>query len=117
MYPPRGASSTRKEASELHDVTGWASWLKPSAITLRPNGSAYRDVVRIRDLGPLQVEVDGKPQAFAGARQHGILSILAISANRRMSADEIIATVWGAEVSVSTSVLENQIGGCAEPSA
>ncbi len=65
--------------------------------------------MRIRDLGPLQVEVDGKPQAFAGARQHGILSILAISANRRMSADEIIATVWGAEVSVSTSVLENQI--------
>ena len=65
--------------------------------------------MRIRDLGPLRAEADGEPLPLAGAKQLAVLSLLAIKANQRVSADEIISSAWGDDALVSTSVLENQI--------
>ncbi|MFI6849613.1 tetratricopeptide repeat protein [Kitasatospora sp. NBC_00085] len=50
--------------------------------------------VVFRILGPLDVQVDGRPVPLSGARQRTILSMLLLSANRVVSVDALADAVW-----------------------
>ncbi|MBV6698085.1 tetratricopeptide repeat protein [Kitasatospora aureofaciens] len=50
--------------------------------------------VVFRILGPLDVQVDGRPVPLSGARQRTILSMLLLSANRVVSVDTLADAVW-----------------------
>lgn len=45
-------------------------------------------------LGPLQVLVDGEPQALGGPKQRAILALLLLNRNRVVSTDAVGDTVW-----------------------
>jgi predicted ATPase/DNA-binding SARP family transcriptional activator len=66
--------------------------------------------VRFRDLGTLVVEVDGVERPTGGKKPATILSLLLISANRRVSADAIMDAVWeGAVTDRSAATLESHV--------
>lgn len=51
--------------------------------------------MRVRLFGPLRVEVDGDPVAVRGAKERGILALLAGRANGVVSTDTLIDELWG----------------------
>ena len=53
--------------------------------------------MRVRDLGPLTVEVAGREAAPSGAKLTAILSMLVLHANQRVSTDSLVDAVWGAD--------------------
>jgi predicted ATPase/DNA-binding SARP family transcriptional activator len=55
--------------------------------------------VQFRDLGPLQVEVDGAPRALGGLKPITVLSLLLVNANRRVSVDSLVDALWGSAAS------------------
>lgn len=53
--------------------------------------------MRYRVLGPVTVERDGRAATPASARQRALLAALLLDANRTVSADRLIDTVWDTE--------------------
>ena len=51
--------------------------------------------VRIRDLGPLEVERAGAAQAVGGARIEAALALLLIHAGQAVSTDALAEAMWG----------------------
>jgi DNA-binding SARP family transcriptional activator len=49
----------------------------------------------VRLLGPLEVDVDGRRVTLGAAKQRAILAMLALRANRTVSADELMEGLWG----------------------
>ena len=49
----------------------------------------------VRVLGPLRLERDGKKIDVGGARQREVLARLAVSGGRPVSAEALLADVWG----------------------
>src|ERR1700710_1269797 len=65
--------------------------------------------MRLRDLGPLVVETDSE-HPVAGSRVPAILAVLIINANRRVSAEALMAAGWGDKGSAGArSTLESHI--------
>ncbi|GIG67360.1 BTAD domain-containing putative transcriptional regulator [Phytomonospora endophytica] len=50
---------------------------------------------RFRVLGPLDVTIDGTPARVGGPRPRALLGVLLVHAGRVVSADRLIAQVWG----------------------
>jgi predicted ATPase/DNA-binding SARP family transcriptional activator len=55
--------------------------------------------VQFRDLGPLQVEVDGAPRPLGGLKPVTVLSVLLVHVNRRVSVDALVDALWGSAAS------------------
>ena len=53
--------------------------------------------MRLRDLGPLQVERAGTAQAVGGARLEAALALLLIHAGQAVSADALAEAMWGGQ--------------------
>src|SRR3954467_6456051 len=53
--------------------------------------------MQIRFLGPLEASVDERPVALGGAKQRAVLAMLALQANRTVTADRLIEGLWGDE--------------------
>lgn len=51
----------------------------------------------IRVLGPMEVGVDDGAAALGGAKQRGVLAMLALEANQVVTADRLIFGLWGEE--------------------
>ncbi|MEL7206741.1 MAG: BTAD domain-containing putative transcriptional regulator, partial [Actinomycetota bacterium] len=54
--------------------------------------------MRFGILGPLEVEVDGRPAAIAGRRQRSVLAVLLVADERSVTADQLIEQVWGRDL-------------------
>lgn len=65
--------------------------------------------MRIRDLGPLVVEVAGSSTALGPTKQAVLLSVLAARAGRVVPARDLIAAAWGVDVEVPLSSLDSQL--------
>ena len=48
-------------------------------------------------LGPLEVRADGHAVALGGVRPRAVLAVLALNANRPVSADRLALALWGEE--------------------
>jgi DNA-binding SARP family transcriptional activator/tetratricopeptide (TPR) repeat protein len=51
--------------------------------------------MQFRILGPVEVCADGERLAIGGPQQRGLLAVLLLNANRVVSADRLIAELWG----------------------
>ena len=51
--------------------------------------------VRVGVLGPLTVEVDGRPVALGARKQRAVLSVLALNQGAAVSTDRLVYEVWG----------------------
>lgn len=69
----------------------------------RPGGSGYRRPVRLRDLGPLVIERDGRDLPVAGTKGSAMLALLAIHANRLVSMDALTEAAWGQDAPASAA--------------
>jgi WD40 repeat protein/DNA-binding SARP family transcriptional activator len=58
--------------------------------------------MRFRILGPLQVDGEEGPIQLAGAKPRGVLAVLLLHANEPVSAERIVAAVWGDEAVAGT---------------
>jgi DNA-binding SARP family transcriptional activator len=57
--------------------------------------------MEIRVLGHLDASVEDRALALGGAKQRAVLAMLALHANRTVSAERLIEGVWGEEVPAS----------------
>jgi len=51
-------------------------------------------MIRIRILGPVELEVDGRPVALGPRKQRFVLAVLALEANRMVPVARLIALTW-----------------------
>jgi WD40 repeat protein/DNA-binding SARP family transcriptional activator len=51
--------------------------------------------IEIRVLGPVDVRVDGHALQLGGSKQRAVLAMLALHANRTVTADELVDGLWG----------------------
>src|SRR5215218_2570799 len=51
--------------------------------------------MQIRVLGHLEVKVDDQPVVLGGPKQRAVLAMLGLEANRAVTADRLIAGLWG----------------------
>jgi WD40 repeat protein/DNA-binding SARP family transcriptional activator len=51
--------------------------------------------IEVRILGRVDAVVDGEPMHLRGSKQRAVLAMLALRANRTISADELIDGLWG----------------------
>jgi DNA-binding SARP family transcriptional activator len=58
--------------------------------------------MRFRILGPLQVDGEEGPIQLAGAKPRGVLAVLLLHANEPVSAERLVAAVWGDEAVAGT---------------
>jgi predicted ATPase/DNA-binding SARP family transcriptional activator len=65
--------------------------------------------MRVRDLGPLTVEVAGSQHALGGSRLAALLAVLAVNGNRRVSVDQLLEAVWGPDPGSHASTLDTHI--------
>src|SRR5829696_7168456 len=49
-------------------------------------------------LGPLEVRVDGQVVPLGGAKPRAVLAVLALHANRPVSAERLAVALWGEDV-------------------
>ena len=49
----------------------------------------------IRLLGPVEVDVEGRPVPLGAAKQRALLAVLALHANRAVAAEDLIEALWG----------------------
>src|SRR5262249_42717917 len=66
-----------------------------------PNTTDSR--LRVEVLGPLCAWLDDRELALGPARQRAVFAVLAASANRVVSRDELISAVWGASPPATAS--------------
>ena len=59
--------------------------------------------MQIRLLGPVEASVDDRPVALGGAKQRAVLAMLALEANRAVSADRLIEGLWGEDPPASAA--------------
>src|SRR3954469_26028632 len=59
--------------------------------------------MRVRLLGPVDVDVDGESRPVRGLRRRAILAMLALNHGDVVSTDRLIDVVWG-EAAASTAV-------------
>jgi DNA-binding SARP family transcriptional activator len=62
-----------------------------------------RRSMQIRVLGPLEASVDDRAVGLGGAKQRAVLAMLGLEANRMVSADHLIAGLWGEESPASAA--------------
>ena len=70
------------EAAREQTQMGWANMphMKPMTFSI---------------LGPLEVRLEGAPVAVGGRRQRAVLALLLLRANEVVSADSLVAGLWG----------------------
>jgi DNA-binding SARP family transcriptional activator len=67
-------------------------------------------MLEFRLLGPLEVVADDGPVALGGHRQRALLALLLLNANRVVSTDHLVGSLWGDEPPrTATSSLQNSI--------
>src|SRR6188472_1744137 len=59
--------------------------------------------MQIRVLGHLEATVDDRPVALGGAKQRAVLAMLGLEANRMVTADHLIAGLWGEDPPASAA--------------
>src|SRR6266540_1809074 len=57
--------------------------------------SSVRVAAEFRVLGPLEVELRGRPVDLGGARLKTLLAALVLRANETVSSDDLIEALWG----------------------
>ena len=66
--------------------------------------------MEIRVLGHLEASVEDGSLPLGGAKQRALLAMLALEANRTVSAERLIDGIWGEDVPVSASkMLQNYV--------
>jgi len=66
--------------------------------------------VHFRDLGPLQVEVDGESRPLGGLKPVTVLSLLLVNLNHRVPVDSLVDALWGsAATDRATDTLESHV--------
>lgn len=66
--------------------------------------------LELRILGPPEILAGGRPLALGGAKQRTLLAMLALHANRVVSADDLIDALWdGAPPATAPSQLQAQV--------
>ena len=65
--------------------------------------------MRVRDLGPVLVEVAGAQSPCSGAKQAALLTTLVMRANHRVPLSDLVVAGWGYDATVSTSSVENHV--------
>lgn len=66
--------------------------------------------MRVRDLGALLVDVDGRVRPAVGRRGPAMLALLTINVNQRVSSDALMEVAWGDLVTEgSASTLESHV--------
>jgi predicted ATPase/DNA-binding SARP family transcriptional activator len=56
------------------------------------------NLLEIRLLGPLEVQLGGRPVGVSGSKRHGLLAVLALRHGRVVAVDELIDALWGEEL-------------------
>lgn len=114
-----------QDRSKAHGRTAALATLSLVSVRFaaRQPGSV-RPVLRLRDLGPLCVEIErhghvGEPQRVGGPKPERVLSALLMKANSRVSRDELVTAGWGdrsvAEVTGPLESLIWRLRGVLEP--
>src|SRR5215213_9700968 len=62
------------------------------------SGRARVPAVRVRILGPLEVELGGRPVAVSGGRLRALLARLALDAGRPVTVGRLVDAVWEREL-------------------
>src|SRR5918911_1232375 len=66
--------------------------------------------MQIRVLGHLEASVEDRALALGGAKQRAVLAMLALEANRTVSAERLIEGLWGEQVPASApKMLQNYV--------
>ena len=63
--------------------------------------------MRVRVLGPIEASVGGRPVPLAG-KQRALLAMLAVRANRTVSADALLEGLWGEQAPASAPKMVHQ---------
>src|SRR4029453_14628976 len=71
----------------------------------------------IRVLGHLEASVEDRALALGGAKQRAVLAMLALDANRTISAERLIQGVWGERGPAAGAVGRGGAGERAEDAA
>jgi DNA-binding SARP family transcriptional activator len=58
-------------------------------------GTIYRLAMNLAVLGPLEVDLDGRPVTIGAAKERALLTVLAIRVRRAASMEEIVDFLWG----------------------
>ena len=58
-------------------------------------GNVRRAVIEFRILGPLEVRADGRAIELGGVKPRAVLAVLALHANRPVSAERLAVALWG----------------------
>lgn len=61
--------------------------------------------MRVRDLGPLLIENDGREQPVVGTKGSAMLALLAIHVNEQVSVDALTEAAWGEHAGDRKSVV------------
>src|SRR5215210_5878749 len=61
--------------------------------------------MRLSVLGHLEASVDGRPDALGDAKQRAVLAMLGLEANSAVTADRLIAGLWGDQAPPSAANL------------
>lgn len=72
-------------------------------MVLQAKNNGSRRPMQIRVLGHLEASVDDRPLALGGVKQRAVLAMLALEANRPVTADRIIEGLWGEQAPPSAA--------------
>ena len=64
--------------------------------------------MRVRVLGPIEASVGGRPVPLVAGKQRALLAMLAVHANRTVSADALLAGLWGEQPPASAPKMVQQ---------
>src|SRR5258708_6319772 len=64
--------------------------------------------MRVRVLGPVEASVGGRAILLGAAKQRALLAVLAINANRTLSADDLMEALWGERLPRSAAKMVQQ---------
>jgi WD40 repeat protein/DNA-binding SARP family transcriptional activator len=70
---------------------------------VRRNEHDKRRPMQIHVLGHLEVKVDDRPVILGGPKQRAVLAMLGLEANRTVTADRLVAGLWGEEPPASAA--------------
>src|SRR5581483_10550038 len=106
MRPPSKAVQTRPSRRPHGPLTASAARLVIDRAT-----SYKESVAEFRILGPLEVvAADGEPLALGGQRQRAVLALLLLHANRVVSTELLVDSLWGEQPPrTATTSLQNAI--------
>ena len=64
--------------------------------------------MRVRVLGPIEASVGGRPVPLVAGKQRALLAMLAVHVNRTVSADALLAGLWGEQPPASAPKMVQQ---------